>query len=210
LVVVAQLFLTVPFSEKDQAKALGARWDSGSRSWYVPDGLPSAPFAPWLPSTDRWNVRARRYWIVSSNTGCWKCDRPTTAFTLAVPSGHETLEGDDLGDEWVEHGHLALLSYVTDVSPEVLTETSQICIGWGNDFSKTTQGRYWMNHCRSCGIKQGDFSLHSEPGGAFFPLENRDVANWVFHPVARPLNASADTSVSTLLLDLEAQLAVHK
>lgn len=27
-----------------------------------------------------------------------------------------------------------------------------------------------MNHCTSCGAQLGDFYMHSEPGGAFFPI----------------------------------------
>ncbi|WP_321323330.1 exodeoxyribonuclease VII large subunit [Thiomicrorhabdus sp.] len=32
-------FLDVPFREKDQVKALGARWDAVSKRWYVPEAL---------------------------------------------------------------------------------------------------------------------------------------------------------------------------
>jgi hypothetical protein len=45
----AQLLLNVPFSAKDQAKGLGARWDPQQRSWYVPLGVDIQPFAPWWP-----------------------------------------------------------------------------------------------------------------------------------------------------------------
>lgn len=31
--------LQVPYSEKDLAKSLGARWDVSMTSWYVPDGV---------------------------------------------------------------------------------------------------------------------------------------------------------------------------
>ena len=41
------LFLTVPYAEKDDAKALGARWNPTKRRWYVPDGVATAPFAKW-------------------------------------------------------------------------------------------------------------------------------------------------------------------
>lgn len=41
--------LIVPFMEKDDAKRLGARWNSGSKRWYIPDGADTAPFARWLP-----------------------------------------------------------------------------------------------------------------------------------------------------------------
>ncbi|MDD2223667.1 MAG: exodeoxyribonuclease VII large subunit [Pseudomonas sp.] len=44
-------YLITSYKEKDQAKALGARWDAGRRQWYVPAGLDLAPFAAWLPAT---------------------------------------------------------------------------------------------------------------------------------------------------------------
>jgi hypothetical protein len=40
--------LKVPFNEKDQAKALGARWNAESKHWYVPQGVDAAPFEKWL------------------------------------------------------------------------------------------------------------------------------------------------------------------
>lgn len=47
---MANTYLTVPFSQKDKAKALGARWDTAQRQWYVPGGLELAPFQAWLPA----------------------------------------------------------------------------------------------------------------------------------------------------------------
>ncbi|TWI69690.1 hypothetical protein IP91_00763 [Pseudoduganella lurida] len=43
----AQLFLKVPFAEKDEAKGLGARWDPARKKWYVPQGVNPAPFSRW-------------------------------------------------------------------------------------------------------------------------------------------------------------------
>ena len=48
---MANTYLTVNFKEKDAAKALGARWDSGQRQWYVPEGRELAPFVRWLPDS---------------------------------------------------------------------------------------------------------------------------------------------------------------
>lgn len=39
--------LRVAFAEKDEAKALGARWDSVKRLWYVPAGVDSQLFKRW-------------------------------------------------------------------------------------------------------------------------------------------------------------------
>jgi hypothetical protein len=40
--------LKVPFNEKDQAKALGARWNAELKLWYVPQGVNSTPFEKWF------------------------------------------------------------------------------------------------------------------------------------------------------------------
>ena len=40
--------LSCPFAEKDQAKALGAKWDAAARVWYVEDGVDLARFGRWL------------------------------------------------------------------------------------------------------------------------------------------------------------------
>ncbi|NPA71947.1 MAG: exodeoxyribonuclease VII large subunit [Gammaproteobacteria bacterium] len=45
------IFLEVPFREKDEAKALGARWDGSSKKWYIPTDLAEdlSAFQRWLP-----------------------------------------------------------------------------------------------------------------------------------------------------------------
>jgi exodeoxyribonuclease VII large subunit len=43
-------YLSVPYREKNDAKALGARWDPESSKWYVPRGVDLAPFSRWLPA----------------------------------------------------------------------------------------------------------------------------------------------------------------
>lgn len=41
--------IKVPFAEKDEAKSLGARWDSNKKTWYVENHSPLSDFAKWLP-----------------------------------------------------------------------------------------------------------------------------------------------------------------
>jgi hypothetical protein len=43
----AQVFLKVPFAEKDEAKGLGARWDPAQKKWYVPLGVNVESFSRW-------------------------------------------------------------------------------------------------------------------------------------------------------------------
>lgn len=37
----------VPYAEKDEAKALGAKWHRDMRTWFVPSGVDLAPFSKW-------------------------------------------------------------------------------------------------------------------------------------------------------------------
>lgn len=46
---MARTDLKVPFAEKDEAKALGARWDPAKRLWYTQSADLSA-FERWLPA----------------------------------------------------------------------------------------------------------------------------------------------------------------
>ena len=45
-------YLVVPYEEKDDAKALGAKWDREAKAWYVPAGTDQEAFAPWLPARE--------------------------------------------------------------------------------------------------------------------------------------------------------------
>jgi len=48
-------YLEVPFKEKDQAKALGARWDGATKKWYVPSDLSEQleHFNRWIPADNQ-------------------------------------------------------------------------------------------------------------------------------------------------------------
>lgn len=43
----ARTYLNVPYAQKDEAKALGARWDPAQKKWYVPAGKDFSLFTKW-------------------------------------------------------------------------------------------------------------------------------------------------------------------
>jgi hypothetical protein len=53
-------YLQVPYAEKDDAKALGARWDADRRQWWVPGHVPLAPFVRWHPAPSKAETRKAR------------------------------------------------------------------------------------------------------------------------------------------------------
>jgi hypothetical protein len=47
-VATSKTYLKCPFSQKDEVKALGARWEPSVKKWYVDQGASLTPFAKWL------------------------------------------------------------------------------------------------------------------------------------------------------------------
>lgn len=52
----AQIYLVVPFLEKDRAKELGARFDPEMKAWYAPHCVDLWPFRKWWPAPLREEV----------------------------------------------------------------------------------------------------------------------------------------------------------
>ena len=44
-----KFYINCPYSEKDLAKTLGARWDADAKKWFVPEGLNRNTFKRWWP-----------------------------------------------------------------------------------------------------------------------------------------------------------------
>lgn len=43
------IHLNVPYAEKDEAKALGARWNPQRKTWFIEDKEDLTPFLKWIP-----------------------------------------------------------------------------------------------------------------------------------------------------------------
>jgi len=73
-------YINVPYREKNEAKALGASWDRGQQSWYIPAGVEQTPFSKWLQASDATSTVQEKTNIKSA-TDEVKADRQY----LAVP-----------------------------------------------------------------------------------------------------------------------------
>ncbi len=181
-----KLYLNVHIGDKDEAKALGARWDKDAKAWYVPAGVDPAPFARWMPSDEEPmpNVKADYFFLMINGQTCWKCDDHTPVYALAVPRDHQQPYEDlddvyekDEGEEeecpetvWEEQGYNGVMSHIGWIEGDVAQLVVDMSGGsYKPVYSVTLGGTYYMNHCKHCGAKQGDHFVHSTPGGAFFP-----------------------------------------
>ena len=49
--VNSKTYLNVPYAQKDEAKALGAKWYASKKKWYVPSSLDITLFEKWNTAT---------------------------------------------------------------------------------------------------------------------------------------------------------------
>jgi hypothetical protein len=187
--------LNVPFHEKDDAKRLGARWDAVRKTWFLSDGTDVAPFTKWLPQQPDINYRCSSYFIAQSTRICWHCSRDTQVFSFLLPCGYEALADSDKFVHWERQTSEAIIYYVTYIPSSVQAQMRSVTNHYRNDFSKTTQTFYWMNHCEHCGMKQGDFELFEEFDTPFCPINARAASRILLRPVCEGFSATA-TSIT--------------
>ncbi|MCX5591926.1 DUF5710 domain-containing protein [Alcaligenes endophyticus] len=203
---MSRINLNVPFAQKDQAKELGARWDSIQKTWYLPPETDPTPFARWLPknytaptSTSdavEYPIRASHYFIAKSHTTCWRCKQMTAVFAFALPPGHEVYEWeDDQTGYWYSPDGFCILSMVSDLAAPASHAMHRLTKNYHMAYSKKADARYFMNHCEHCNATQGDFYMHHEPGGAFFPTSEWEAQCIHLYPVNAPFMGNGDTGL---------------
>ena len=119
-------------------------------------------------------------YLVIGEIACWKCKAPTAVAGL-------------LAERTADEDIPCMVSEVACIDDGVLAFIQSHVPNYRLGYSKMAGESYLANHCPSCGIIQGDFFLHSEPGGPFFPVEPREAAelNIVRLPVDGDLELDA-------------------
>lgn len=166
------LYLNVPYSEKDEAKRLGAKWDPVVKKWYT-DGQRETydRFAKWiLKDTDDALIATEYLHIIEGMQNCWKCGKPTRVVGLGIGEYVHLFgeaEGAELEivEDYVDPGeevHLAWTADETEIPPKLLRYLkAHYCVKTG--YSKTIGGKCFANHCDHCGALQGNWFLFDEP-----------------------------------------------
>lgn len=168
--------LDVPFSHKDEAKALGAKWDRTKKIWYVPDGVNPEPFAVWLPGVDRSDPSAPYIYLVLGKRECWKCHEQTTVAAFGIPYRVAEDSGSKAAPAMDDAGHIAIdtaranaiaiVPALGCVPAEIRDYLHQRC-GYKPVTSRTTKAVSLASTCTSCGALQGSHYLFEEPTSPF-------------------------------------------
>jgi len=154
--------LNVPYRDKDAAKALGAYWDRRNKTWYITKSSDLELFRKWLPLNQKEILRSSLapIMVVTSHSSCWRCKRESSVHCLAS-SGHITRSG--------QKSVFSLYSYLEEIDLDIYRFIKTHFPKYRPDYSKTTDSRYFINHCEHCDAKLGDFFLHEEHDCAFAP-----------------------------------------
>lgn len=142
-------YLHVPFAEKNEAKALGAKWDPTERSWFVPGDLDVALFARWL---DEGAVAAAPM-VNSREVEIAAAGEATNALTLSAYLGNAQAVvrqhlsarvwiAAEIAEGALRSNHLYLTLAETDSRGGVAAQAKAVAFGanrcqWFRDFTDT-------------------------------------------------------------------------
>ena len=142
-----KLYLDVPFPDKEQVKALGARWDRDARSWYMPNHLDVESFTHWLallPADDD-----PLLCIAGLPQCCWKCGEDTTAVIACED------------EDQLIFAHAEVLQVIASQFSE--SDLATFRAGpLSPRFSRTLGHSAWSNGCIACGALLGGFPLFED------------------------------------------------
>ena len=172
--------LDVPFSHKEEAKALGAKWDRTKKIWYVPSGVNPEPFAEWLPGVDRFDPSAPYIYLVLGKRECWKCHEQTTVAAFGIPyrvadgSGSDAAPFDvpaidnagHVAIDTTQANAIAIVPALGCVPAEIRDYLHSRC-GYKPVTSRTTKTVSLASTCTGCGALQGSHYLFEEPASPF-------------------------------------------
>ena len=77
------LILNVPYSEKDEAKALGARWNPEIKKWYVRNKEDYYKFVRWIEPCGNMVIIDELY-LIEGIQKCFRCGKETRVIGFGV------------------------------------------------------------------------------------------------------------------------------
>lgn len=171
------LKINVAYSDKDIAKSKGAFWDVEQKTWFVPDHKDINDFIEWIDTMKASIIVRSPFFIAVNNRQCYSCAKRTTVISLASDNFYNLDYDDNDNEKWFKEDYFSFFSTPVYFNDEVTNMLNRQFPDYKMGYSRTVGHKYWANHCKHCGALQGDFHLHSEPGGAFFPLGIEDCGS---------------------------------
>ena len=192
------LKINVPYSDKDIAKSKGAFWDVEQKTWFVPDHKDINDFQQWINKSKVSVIIKSPVSIALNSSDCYKCANKTAVISLASNNFYYLNTDENEDEKWFRADGWSFFSMPVFIENELVGKINKLFPNYKIAYSKTAESSYWANHCEHCGALQGDFFLHSEPGGAFFPLEIEEYEQLTFITVPSKFDIEIDADYSWL------------
>lgn len=164
------LLLNVNYNEKDEAKKLGARWDTELKKWYINDRKNYHKFIKFINGNI---IIIDNLYLIEGKQNCFKCGKETRVIGFGIDKYL------DVNDNCIDFSNLNnndihIVGAIKPI-PEKLLQYIQQKYNYKMRFSKTTQTSNISNCCDNCDILQGDFFLFYEVDSPFFITSIDDV-----------------------------------
>ncbi len=148
------LLLNVPYAEKDEAKALGAKWNPSEKSWIATGNTYEEykKFSRWF---DGGIIVQNELYLIDATRICWKCGKPIKVACFALKNYV------DINSEY--NDDLYLITSIISKMPESVLQHLQNHYNFKEKYSQTIKDKYWANSCLHCDSLQGNNFLFYEP-----------------------------------------------
>lgn len=168
------LFLNVPYSQKDEAKQLGALWNPIEKKWYVKNKKDYPKFMKWMTEETSFNIICDHIYIIEGLHQCFRCHKETRVIGFGIENFYECDQADEKSCEY-QSGIIRIASYFPELPKDILTYI-QSHYNYKQTYSKFAETRYMANRCDHCGVLQGDFFIFNEVESPFWIGDEKAAA----------------------------------
>ena len=169
------ILLDVPYSEKDEAKKLGAWWSSEKKKWYVKNKSDYHKFRKWISKSEAFYIICDYLYVIEGTHTCFKCHKPTRVIGYGIENYLEYDEENNASMEYEESNEIHIAGHINPIPQEVLAYL-QKKYNYKNRYSKFANCTYLANCCDNCDVLQGDFFLFNEVDSPFW-IEDETAAS---------------------------------
>lgn len=178
------LILNVLYSEKDEAKMLGARWNPEIKKWYVSNKKDYYKFIRWIEPYGNMLIIDELY-LIEGVKKCFRCGQATRVIGFGIDK-HLSIDeicgvqedcSEDVKkyiDEMLNQDEINIVGPIQPI-PDPLLKYIQSKYNYKMRYSKTTKIESMCNCCEYCDVLQGDFFLFHEVDSPFFIHSSDDV-----------------------------------
>ena len=108
-------------------------------------------------------------YLIGMKINCWQCDSRMPVVAILAPNVIDYEADDD------EEKTVFALSGIVEIPQDILAFIQKRVPTFQLRASHTAGYRYFANTCPQCHKIYGDFYLHCEPGGPFFPTSEQEA-----------------------------------